>query len=94
MNNDKITRADLPGLLKAAKLCGGDDLKTRYALALDDLITQAQAAPDEAVVEIVSGYSGDPDTRNAKALRILGELPSVGTKLYTHPAPAQPAEEL
>lgn len=41
------------------------------------------AGPQEAAAEVISGYSGDPDSRGSKSVKVLNleHLP-VGTKLY------------
>ena len=47
----------------------------------------------EAVAEVVSGYSGDPDTLGDKELKALNLAQcKIGDRLYTHPQPA-PARE-
>lgn len=40
----------------------------------------------EAVAEVVSAYSGDPDSRNNKTVKVITELPVIGTKLYPYPS--------
>lgn len=48
----------------------------------------------EAVAQVVSGYSGDPDTLNNKALKALDLSEcTIGQKLYTHPSQSQGVPE-
>ena len=60
-------------------------LAVKKALAALDAPVRVQA-----VARIISGYSGDPDSRGSRALKALdiGDLP-VGTELYAH----QPVKE-
>lgn len=87
--------AEIESYAKGLELCDGYSDAVLYIVVnrndMIALISRLRAAEAKlnsicvengALAEVVSGYSGDPDTRGSRTLRTLKNLPKIGTKLY------------